>query len=573
MDPSLAVNKERARNTLNRRDTRNCLVFSRVSLSLLLWLTVFTFSVLAQEPSEAPSAAWHRQEGVRHLQNRDAQKALNHFRAAVQINPQDAESRFYIGAILVDSGQTESAVAELQRSIELNRKLHLSHYYLALAFDRLGRMTEAIVEYQEAIRIKPEFHDARYALSAVCWRQGDLDGAIRLLREVIDVKPDIAEARFNLALALKQKGNLDEAIKELQIASQFQPVQPKVYLALGQALAEKQNLVEAAKSLRRAVELAPADPEYRYNLGIALKQKGDLDAAEQEFREALKLNPRYPLAHRALGLVLRQKGELQPAVEELRIAVTALPDDPEARHNLGTALLKLNDFEGAISELNQAARLNPLLSEVRINLAQALRKAGRVEEARKEIEESQRILTRKANAGRAMVLSETAAQHIKSGELTRAIAELYQAISLNPEMLEAYSLLGSTLQQNSGDPLEIEKAFRRVLELNPRHAIAHYQLGLLLEKQGKRSEAIAEYRTAIDLAPSLVEARRALGKAAISGKDWETAATQFRGLIAWRPKDADAHFQLSASLKALGQLDEAEQELQTARRLDQHRER
>src|SRR5262249_28915432 len=308
--------------------------------------------------------------------------------------------------------------------------------------------------------------------------------------------------------------------------------------------------------------------EYRYNLGIALKQKDDFVAAEKEFRGALKLNPGYTLSRRALGLVLRQKGELQAAIEELRAAVAASPDDAEARHNLGTALLKLNDPEGAIVELGQAARLDPRLSEARINLAQALRKAGRVEEARREMEASERIMTQKANAGRALILTETAAQRVKAGDLKTAIVELREAVSLNPESLEACFLLASTLRKSSADPMEITKSLRRVLELNPKHVPARYQLGLAFESQGKMAEAMEEYRTATELAPSFIEARRAFGKAAMQVKDWETATRQFRGVIAWTPNDAAAHHQLSLALKALGQLDEAEYELRVAQKLN-----
>src|SRR5215467_3932711 len=110
----------------------------RLALALLLWPAPIVTPSVAQEPTGAPSAAQHRQEGVRYLQNREPQKALEHFRAAARIEPQDAESRFFIGAILCDSGQPEAAIPELQKAVELNRKLHLSHYYLALAFDRAG---------------------------------------------------------------------------------------------------------------------------------------------------------------------------------------------------------------------------------------------------------------------------------------------------------------------------------------------------------------------------------------------------------------------------------------------------
>src|SRR5262245_27567014 len=114
-----------------------------LALVLLLWLGPIVTPAVAQELSGAPSAAQHRQEGVRYLQNREPQKALEHFRAAARIEPRDAESRFFIGAILCDSGQAEAAVPELQKAIELNSRLHIGHYYLALAFDRMGRTAEA----------------------------------------------------------------------------------------------------------------------------------------------------------------------------------------------------------------------------------------------------------------------------------------------------------------------------------------------------------------------------------------------------------------------------------------------
>jgi tetratricopeptide (TPR) repeat protein len=135
-------------------------------------------------------------------------------------------------------------------------------------------------------------------------------------------------------------------------------------------------------------------------------------------------------------------------------------------------------------------------------------------------------------------------------------------------LTEAWFLLASTLQRSSAAPFEITKALTRVLESNPKHAQARYHLGLVLESQGKMTEAMAEYRMAIEIAPGYSEARRALGKAAMQVKDWETAATQFCGVIAWAPNDAAAYYQLSLALRALGQIDDANREFQTAQRLN-----
>src|SRR4029079_5488624 len=106
---------------------------------------------------------------------------------------------------------------------------------------------------------------------------------------------------------------------------------------------------------------------------------------------------------------------------------------------------KLNDLDGAISQLTEATRLDPLLSEAHVTLAQALQQTGRKEDARKEMSEAERMMTQKANAGRALVLLETASQHSNAGNLKSATSELRDAISLNSELLEAHLLMASVL--------------------------------------------------------------------------------------------------------------------------------
>jgi len=89
-----------------------------------------------------------------------------------------------------------------------------------------------------------------------------------------------------------------------------------------------------------------------------------------------------------------------------------------------------------------------------------------------------------------------------------------------------------------------ESAFRQVLQLNPNHALAHLQLGLLFSDKG--------------------EAHCGLGRLAADSRDWETAVREFQALVAWNPEDAAAHCDLAASLKASGQVEQAAHELEMA---------
>jgi len=60
---------------------------------------------------------------------------------------------------------------------------------------------------------------------------------------------------------------------------------------------------------------------------------------------------------------------------------------------------------------------------------------------------------------------------------------------------------------------EARKESLKLLEMDPQFARAHYELGLVLEEEGKLEEAIAEFRSALKSSPDNVAALTALGHA------------------------------------------------------------
>jgi tetratricopeptide (TPR) repeat protein len=255
--------------------------------------------------------------------------------------------------------------------------------------------------------------------------------------------------------------------------------------------------------------------------------KGDLDAAQAEFEAAVRLAPQHALAHRALGLVLRQKGDLEAARVELTRAVDLAPEDAEGHYNLGSVLLKLNDLPGAVEQLRQAVGLDAYLSEARQQLIQALQRSGKSAEAAVQRAEANRVDREREAGGQAMVLIDAAKQSLANNEPQGGVAKLRQAVAL-------------ALKASGKDLAEVESQLRRALALRPGDAQAHYELGQALEAAGKNDEALAQYRAAVDNAPSLVAAHRALARDALAAKDRLTAAAEFRSVLAWQPNDAEA---------------------------------
>lgn len=422
------------------------------------------------------------------------------------------------------------------------------HFQQGIADMNGNNLGKAVNEFEAALRLDANSLDARYALSAACWKLGDREGAIQLLRQVVKQNPSFAaEAHYNLGLELKQAGDLDEAARELSASIRLEPRSAKPYLALCQVQTEKQDLEGALATARKAVELVPDDPETNYDLAEALRLKGDMAGAAEQFARVLQLDAGYPGAHRQLGLTLRQQGKDQAAAAEFQKAILVNNEDAKAQYYLGTTLLRLNDAEQAAVRLNEAWRLNPYDSGTHIALAAALNRLGKTGDAQQELKKAQDLKELEANAGRSRVLLGSAVEHLKKDDAKTALNELRQAAALSPEYPEVQLQLALALHHNHAPSADVEKTLRRAIELNPDDAEAFLQLGLLLQSNGKKTDASDEFRRALDMAPSLVEAHRALARAALDHHDWALAATEFGDILIWKPDDVEARRGLFAA--------------------------
>jgi Flp pilus assembly protein TadD len=83
------------------------------------------------------------------------------------------------------------------------------------------------------------------------------------------------------------------------------------------------------------------------------------------------------------------------------------------------------------------------------------------------------------------------------GDLPKARTDLEKAVSLEPRNASAREALG-TLAFHTGDAAG---AMQEAIELDPRSSTAHSSRGPLYAKQGRKDEAMAEFRKAHALDP------------------------------------------------------------------------
>jgi len=222
------------------------------------------------------------------------------------------------------------------------------------------------------------------------------------------------------------------------------------------------------KQLRTADQLSKEALYYRGN--FALYALGESDKAIDLYQRALKIDPNFVLARYDLAVTYRGLGEVDKAIAEYEKVLKINPRFPEALSNLGGQYFRKGDVKQAVAHFRRAIEVYPNFIQALSNLGAALNKLGQ---------------------------SKQALPHLK------------KALSLDPEFAVAYFNLGNA-HFGVGNLDEAEQAFNTAIEKGVDFLSLHWKLHEIYLKKGRRSQAIAELETILQMDPEHPDAQKKL---------------------------------------------------------------
>ncbi|HTM24307.1 MAG TPA: tetratricopeptide repeat protein [Vicinamibacterales bacterium] len=244
--------------------------------------------------------------------------------------------------------------------------------------------------------------------------------------------------------------------------------------------------------------------------GLAKRYKREVDAA-------LALNPKHTGAmtglmeyyNRAPGIAGGDKNKAAELVDRI-MAVNKVDGYLAKVRLLGQQTpVPTADIEQVFA---QAVQADPSRFEPHLNLASIY---GVGPSPRLDLAEKEALIVRKIDPDRVTAYAILAGVYAAQQRWTDLDAILAEAEKRIPDNLTPYLRASGALLKDARDLARAEQYTRKYLSQQPEpnassHAVAHWRLGLILEKQGKKADAIAELQTATKLDPKFDQAQKDL---------------------------------------------------------------
>ena len=128
----------------------------------------------------------------------EADKAIEHCRAELELNYSDHHVHAALANLLVKKGDDTAALSHYNNALQLEPDNQYSRVELARLLLRLHRYDEALVHAQEALRINPKQYRVHNALGLIMKHQGRHEEAARYFTEALRLKPGDKFAREHL---------------------------------------------------------------------------------------------------------------------------------------------------------------------------------------------------------------------------------------------------------------------------------------------------------------------------------------------------------------------------------------
>lgn len=248
------------------------------------------------------------------------------------------------------------------------------------------------------------------------------------------------------------------------------------------------------------------------------QERKEIESAIALYEKAIAINPQLFSAYRNLGEIYAENNQWEKAINCYQNAYQLQPQSWLILQKIGNIFLTKEDLITAAIYFQRSININPNFPWSHNNLGIIMEKMGVIEQA---------------------------------------IYCYEKVIELHPDFINAYYKLVKIQEKLGGYDNQLISNYQTIIELNPDAWWFYQKLGVLLEKNGQLTEAIALYKKVSNLNPNLVWAYQKLSNIYEKLGDQKQLIDFYQTVIDQQPEFWVIYEKLAKLYRETGQLDRA----------------
>ena len=483
------------------------------------------------------------------------QEMFGHLMVAVDGDPNNVEARIKLGTLYFLGQAWDQAAeqsTELMKMAPNDARVHLLE---ARVLVQKGDREAGIAEIDKSLELDPDYTDA-IILKAAADSMENLDVGLKTLDTAIarlpaDKSRPLRELRV---IMLSQAKRLDQVETSLESLAADFPKEQSYQFQLAQFYTSQGRVDDADRLLKGLTERDPTDTDKQLGYVQFLATQRDQDKAEAALRQFIDQNPDADKLRLALGQLL----ESRERPEDAKLAYQGLAErSPKSVEGL-MARNRIVAIEIRAGHLEVASGLiEKILTDAPDNSGALLFRSGlRFQDKKYDqaVADLRLVLRKEPDNERALLLLGQA--YAQQGDLTLAKDTYRRLLEVNAKSEEGLQQLAALYAMTKEFP-EAEVLLRKQVELKPDDPLASGRLVEVLMAQGQTDKAEAEARRLAGLSGQEGVGDFSLGRVLAQKKDYGGAADAFRKSAAARKDDPLPLEGLVRSLLAAGKPNDA----------------
>jgi len=359
------------------------------------------------------------------VRNQDWRTEESIFLAGLKVSQNNAKLWNNVGHALESKKEYSQALTFFQQATSAQPDDVGAHINVGRTLNHLERYSEAESAYLKAKSLLPQPKPGQ--------------------RYVTRIAPQHLSVFLNLGnLMAKDPGRLEEADLLYRQAIAMRNDYVQAYINRGDVLIKMGKANEAYKVYQEALNFEPDNADLHYNLGVVLIELGKPNEALEMFNNALQVDSEHLQSLMNSAILMQESGirNLRPlAYERLFKVMDRQPENDRIYFNLGMLSMDDGYTNKAESWFKKAIELRPDFRSALFNLALLLERSTRPLEA---------------------------------------LPYLDSLLKYFPEHIKGLVLLGDIYTNHVKDLEKAEKAYRRILEIDPKHVQGYHNLCVVM---------------------------------------------------------------------------------------------